>query len=77
MKNTKKHLKPDPEANGFVPQPNIKIIIPTGTLYKNIHRQFKYSVSAPPNIGPKAIEETPIVAATDSIIGISLGLNII
>ena len=53
------------------------MIIPIGILYKNIQRQFKYSVSIPPNIGPKAIEETPIVAAIESIIGTSLGLKII
>ena len=55
--------------------PNIKIIIPNGMLYKNIQRQFKNSVSTPPNIGPKAMEETPIVAAIDNIKGISLGLK--
>ena len=50
----------------------MKIIIPIGILYKNIQRQFKYSVSTPPNIGPKAMEDTPIVAAIDIIIGTSL-----
>ena len=44
-------------------------------LYKNIHRQFKNSVSTPPSIEPKAIEETPIVAAIDIIKGISFGLK--
>ena len=53
----------------------MKIIMPTGILYKNIQRQLKYSVRTPPNIGPKAIDETPIVAAIDNIKGISLGLK--
>ena len=53
----------------------MKIIMPTGILYKNIQRQLKYSVRIPPNIGPKAIDETPIVAAIDNIKGISLGLK--
>ena len=49
---------------------NKKIIIPKGILYKNIQRQSKYSVKNPPSIGPKAIDETPKVAAIDKIKGI-------
>ena len=40
-------------------------------MYKNIQRQFKYSVRIPPNIDPKAMDETPFAAAIDNIKGIS------
>ena len=49
---------------------NMKSIIPIGMLYKNIQRQSKYWVKKPPKIGPKAMEETPKVAAIESIKGI-------
>ena len=44
--------------------------MPIGILYKNIQRQSRYWVKNPPKIGPKAMEETPKVAAIESIKGI-------
>ena len=53
----------------------MKSIIPIGILYRNIQRQSRYCVKNPPKIGPKAMEETPKVAAIESIKGIFILLN--